>query len=241
MTYPTRKSAAGLLILGALILGSPSVRADPVEVTTGKIKAIAGNKVVVPILVKGVKAVKGLGAMSIRLTYDPQVLTYKSLEKGPILPNAIFDASIDEKADPGKIGLGFACGRKSKDSEELTSVEKDGAVLKIIFLVNAKAKIGKKSPLKLDNVRALDSEGKELPIKLIDGSIEIVEDQKQIPKGSCFADTRLGIADTRCALQMSVGNRPVSLNMDRDNDGQVTSRDAAIIIQMVADQTRTGQ
>ena len=71
-------------------------------------------------------------------------------------------------------------------------------------------------------------------------NVEIVQDHHEIPKGCCFGNTKLGIEDARCALQMSVGNRPETLNMDMDNDKKVTSRDAAIIIQMVLDQVRTG-
>ncbi len=41
-------------------------------------------------------------------------------------------------------------------------------------------------------------------------------------------------------LQMSVGNRPEDMIMDVNNDRKVTSQDAAIILQMVLDQTRTG-
>src|SRR5205807_1607298 len=122
-------------------------------------------------------------------TYDSKILTYKSIAKGEVLPNAIFDANHDEK-DPGKLGIGFACGRKSIDSDELAMVEKDGAVLKLVFVVNKKAKIGLMAQVKLDNARLIDSEDKELPNKLINGTVEIVAPENQTPKTG-----RLGWSD----------------------------------------------
>jgi hypothetical protein len=175
MTKTTRKTATGLLMLAALVLGSRTLHAAPLIVTTGKVKGTAGKEVVVPIALKGVKDVKGVSCMSIRLSYDPALLTFKALDKGPALPNALYDKSIDETADPGKIGLGFVCGSKSPGGKDMASVEEDGVVLNVKFVVNEKATIDQKSPLKLDNYRALDSAEPpfELSVRTEDGEFAV--------------------------------------------------------------------
>jgi hypothetical protein len=157
MKTTSRKATLGFLILAGFLLAT-NVHADPVVVTTGKIEGVPGKEVEVPITLKGVKNVKGIPCMSIRLSYDPQVLTFKSLDKGPVLPNALFDKSIDEKADPGMLGLGFACGSKTPGGQEMAEVDSDGVVLKVIFTINEKAEVGKKTVLKLDNYRVLDNQ-----------------------------------------------------------------------------------
>jgi len=152
-----------------------ALHAAPLTVTTGNVQAAPGKEVVVPITFKGVKDYKGVSCMSIRLNYDPAMLTFKSLDKGAALPNALFDKSIDEKADPGKIGLGFVCGSKTPDSKDMASVGDDGVVLNLTFVVSDKAKSGQKSPLKLDNYRILDSQEPpmELPVQTTDGEFTV--------------------------------------------------------------------
>ena len=113
--------------------------------------------------------------MSFRLNYDPALLTFKSLDKGPALPNAMLDKSLDEKADPGKLGLGFACSSKAPGSKEMASIEQDGVVLTLVFVVNDKAAAGKKCALTLDNYRALDSADPpfELPVQPVAGEFTV--------------------------------------------------------------------
>jgi hypothetical protein len=91
-------------------------------------------------------------------------------------------------------------------------IEKDGTVALIRF--KAVGAPGTKTALTLEVSKVNDAQGNVLPIKLVHGSIVIVDDHKKIPKGCCYGNTRLGIEYARCALQMSVGNRVVSLNMD---------------------------
>ena len=50
-------------------------------------------------------------------------------------------------------------------------------------------------------------------------------------RGDCDGDGKLTESDALCALEMSVGLRPVRLSMDMDNSGDVNSRDAVIILQ----------
>lgn len=52
-----------------------------------------------------------------------------------------------------------------------------------------------------------------------------------IARGDCDGDSHINELDALCALEMSVQLRPVQLIMDMDNTGDVTSRDAVIILQ----------
>lgn len=52
-----------------------------------------------------------------------------------------------------------------------------------------------------------------------------------IARGDCDGDSHINELDALCALEMSVQLRPVQLLMDMDNTGDVTSRDAVIILQ----------
>ena len=161
-----------LLIVSALLVASDRSAAAGVTLTTGKVEGTPGKEVEVPIIIKGVKDVKGVSGMSIRLTFDPEVLTFKDVKDGPVLPaQSLTSKSADEKVHPGKIGLAFICGRKSPDKKDSAAVEQDGTVLRLIFFVNEKAMSGKESLLKLDNCRVLDNgqESLEISATLEDG------------------------------------------------------------------------
>ena len=149
MTRQIRKSGLGLLILVALAFGPRCAYADPVTISPGKIEGVVGKDV------KG-----GVSCMTFRLNYDPDVLTFKSIKKGAVLPNASIDKNLDEKADPGKIGLGVLCSSTSEDEKKFASITEDGVVMRVVFVVNEKAKIGK-SPLTLDIIRIMDSNNEQ--------------------------------------------------------------------------------
>jgi cathepsin L len=188
-------------------------------------KVQQNQEVVAPIYLIHPTKVKNMN-WTLRYDSNVAVLVEPKVVQGN-LPLTLFEANPREN---DLVRMGFA------QTEPITA---DGTVAVLRF--KAVGTPGSKTPLTLDVTKVNDHEGVALPIKLIYGSIEIVKDSKNIPHGSCTGCEKLGIEDARCALQMSVGNRTVSLNMDMDNDGEVTSRDAAIILQKVLDQTRTGQ
>ena len=76
-------------------------------------------------------------------------------------------------------------------------------------------------------------------IGLRHGSITIAKvgpgpgDIKRGDGGCGPADDRLTADDALCALEMSVKLKPVNLVMDMDNSGDVTSRDATLILQAI--------
>lgn len=164
MTSYTRQAAIALLVLAAVALDPRIVRADGVIFSVDKkVEGAAGAEVRVKISVKGAKdltGVKRLSGLRMRLDYDSALLTLRKkdpVEKGKALPDAFVIHSVDEKADPGKLGIVVMCKFKT-DSKELASVEQDGELLVVVFMVNDGAAVGKKSPLTLHNIRANDSD-----------------------------------------------------------------------------------
>lgn len=184
----------------------------------------SGEEVLAPIYLLNPTNVKN---MNWTLAYQPGVAGLDQRVTQGNLPLTLFEVNPREA---GLVRMGFA---------QTTPIDKTNGTVAVLRFRAAGAP-GTRTPLTLAVSKINDPAGKELPIKLMHGSIEIVKDHIQIPKGSCTGREVLGIEDARCALQMSVGNRPKAANMDVDNDGDVTSRDAAIIIQRVLEQVRTG-
>jgi hypothetical protein len=130
-----------------------------------------------------------------------------------------------------RVLLGFA---------EKQSLNAGGQVARLHF--QAVGAPGTRSPLNLELKWAHDPQGRDLPVRLVHGSIEVVkDDDTERLKGSCCGLDRLVIQDVYCALEMSVELRPVDLIMDMDNNRVVNARDAALIIQRLSAAARTGQ
>jgi hypothetical protein len=115
----------------------------------------------------------------------------------------------------------------------------DGTVAVLKF--KAVGAPGSKTPLTLTVDKIANDAREKVPVKVIDGSIEIVKDTKELVKGSCYGNAKLGIEDVRCALAMYVGKKAESENMDMDGDRRVTPTDASMILQLVLDRTRRGE
>jgi len=173
MIHCIQNAAIAFTVLGAFAHGMNALDAGTLVIAAGKVSGIAGKEVVVPITVKGVKEIKGLGAMAVRLSYDPQVLTFKSIAKGPVLPNALVQKNLDENTDPGKVAFGFVCVLKDAKRKEFGSVSDDGVVLKLTFLVNPKAMVGAKTVLKLDNCQATNAEDQQADVELQLGELTV--------------------------------------------------------------------
>ncbi len=146
------------LTLAVFFLTAAAAPAAPLVVTAPRLRAAPGAEVTVPISLRGVKQAKGVRGMTIRLTYDPAILSFKRLEPGPALPGrTMTQKSVDEAADPGKLGLSFLCDTRTPTSKEFGSVEDDGVVLNVVFVVKDDAQVDQKSPLVLDNYRVIDT------------------------------------------------------------------------------------
>ncbi len=175
---------------------------------------LAGDSVLVPVWL-----VNGADVANINFTvaYNAGVATTDGDPgKGNLLGEALFSANPKES---GLIRLGFA------QSKGLSGT---GTVAYLPF--KAVGKPGDRTPLHLEVQIINNPGGTLLTIARIDGSITIVGPDGLVP-GDFDCDGVLTTVDAKCALDMSVKLIPEKLNMDLDGDGQVTSRDATIILQ----------
>lgn len=137
--------------------GERPIPTKPVVIAVGSAAGAPGAEVTVPITLKGVKDAKGVRGASMRLSFDPAVLEFKTVDRGPALAQSMLGKDSDQAADPGKVGIGFVCTFKSPTSKEFSAVEDDGVVLNVVFTVKPDAAVGTKSPLKADNFRVIDT------------------------------------------------------------------------------------
>jgi hypothetical protein len=157
------------------------------------------------------------------------------LVKGNLLSGALFEFKTSE---PNLIRVGFA---------QQSGIYGTGAVTYVPF--RAVGQPGSRTDLCLEVTTINDPGGTVLAIDRIHGYIEIMNPDGSDPggdpeggvlQGDCVPDGRLDERDATCALQMSVGLRQPLPWMDMDGSGDVTSRDATLILQQ-ANVSRAGQ
>ena len=136
--------------------------------------------------------------------------------KGSFPPSALFAANAGEA---GVVLVGLS---------QKTGASGTGQVALITF--RAVGKVGQVTDLNLSVTKVDDPGGAPLTAARVPGWIKIVDENGLLP-GDCNGDGHLDAIDALCALQMSVELRPVDNILDIDKDGQVTSRDASVILQ----------
>jgi hypothetical protein len=174
MIPATRMLILAFVALTTAILSPTNSHGDDIIVSVGHPKGMAGKEVTVFISLKNVKGTDGVGAMSFGLSFDPNVVSFKSIEMGAAVPKgAIVDHTTGEKETPGRLGVGLICGKGP-------GIDTDGTVFKFVFLVSPNAKPGIKTPIKIEkNLRVISAKDnrEELRAHAIEGSIEIVDDK----------------------------------------------------------------
>lgn len=158
----------------------------------------------------------GVASLNATLRYDPAVVAVAGdVVKGNVLGAAMFEANPREK---GVIRLGFA------QSRDLSGT---GTLAQIPF--KAVGQPGDRTKLRIE-VTSINSAGGARPaIETIEGEIVVVGPEGVLP-GDTNGDGTLAAVDAMNALKMSVGNMAVNLAADLDKDGQVTARDATLIL-----------
>jgi hypothetical protein len=181
-----------------------------------KRKAQSGEMVMLPIwLLKGADVAN----MNFTASYAAAIAKPEGdVTKGYLLGDDLLSGNT---GDAGTVRIGFAGAG---------GISGDGPVAYVPFRVTGKP--GDKTPITLAVTTINNPSGGVLPIDVINGEILIVGPDGMIP-GDCDGDGVITAADAWCALRMSVKLMPEKPNMDMDHDGQVTSRDAAIILQKV--------
>lgn len=221
--YPFRVQGAGT---GAMTLEAPRRLALP------------NDLLLIPVTLRNAANVANL---NFDVQYDANVIRPEgNLLKGNLLDNALFSGN---PAQAGLIRNGFA---------QTSGLSGTGTVVNIPFRIVGKP--GDKSPLNLTVTTINDPGGGALTIERIHGEIQITNSDGTlppppggggtppppggggIPRGDCDGDLRVTELDALCALEMSVQLRAIQLIMDMDNSGDVTSRDAVIILQRAVGQ-----
>lgn len=180
----------------------------------GQRRVEEGGLVYVPVwLING----SNVANMNFNLSYDSTV----AVPEGEFIPGSLLGSALFE-GNSGEfelIRVGFA---------QTTGLYGTGSITYIPF--RAVGRAGDLTGLCLEVTTINTPDGTQLRIDRIQGAIQIVGPDGLVP-GDCNNDGALNQYDAFCALQMSVNLRSERLVLDMDNSGDVTSRDATIILQ----------
>ena len=160
-----------------------------------------------------------IASMNLSLTYDAQVLEVMKVERGSLLPGALFQPNTRESGII-RFGLAATTGRSGT-----------GTLAYITF--KALADEGT-TPLTLSDVFVTDAQGRAVSPGLRHGTVTIEE---KALKGDWNGDGKITELDALAALKMSVRLLDEDLTMDVDDDGRITASDARQILQIAV---RTG-
>ena len=173
--------------------------------------------------------------MNFNLIHDSSVARPEGdLVQGSLLGQSLFEYNTGET---NRIRAGFA---------QQAGIYGTGPVTYVPF--RAVGQPGSRTDLCLEVTTVNDPNGTVLPTDRIHGFVEIVNPDGSgtggpgsgVVQGDCIPDGRLDERDAACALQMSVNLRPPQPWIDMDGSGDVTSRDATIILQQ-ANVSRSGR
>jgi len=173
--------------------------------------------------------------MNFNLIHDNSVARPEGdLIQGWLLGQSLFEYNTGE---PNRIRVGFA---------QQGGIYGTGPITYVPF--RAVGQPGSRTDLCLEVTTVNDPNGTVLPTDRIHGFVEIVNPDGSGPsgpgsgvvQGDCIPDGVLDERDAACALQMSVNLRPPQPWIDMDGSGDVTSRDATIILQQ-ANVSRAGR
>jgi hypothetical protein len=179
----------------------------------------AGGEVSIPVwMINGAN----IANINYQITYNAGIATavQDGVSKGSFFAGALQQANTQPA---GTIRVGNSQSKGENGT---------GSISYIKF--KAVGKPGQKTDLSVTVTTINDPSGKVLVIDRIDGLIQIVDPQTGMLPGDCTGKGYLDTSDAVCALQMSVGLRPVDLVVDLDKSGDVTSRDSTLIQQQVA-------
>ncbi|MBX3417166.1 MAG: hypothetical protein KF851_06150 [Pirellulaceae bacterium] len=163
--------------------------------------------------------------LNILLEFDPSVVKVQSKPAvGSVGGQRLFEANFSE---PGLVRLGFAGS---------TGITQDGVLATIPFTAIGTA--GNRTPIHAKVTQANRSDGQAIEAQLIPGTIVIVAGGKdsepvQPPPTVVSPPRTFTTDDALKALRMSVKLLPEDLVLDVDENGQITSNDARVILKRV--------
>lgn len=194
----------------------PDPNVQGMTLQAGRRRVLAGELTTIPVwLIKGAN----LANLNFEVAYNSSVARPEGgIQKGNLLGNTLFSSNAGES---NLVRIGFA---------QTSGLSGTGTVAYIPF--RAAGRPGDRTSLDLNVSTINDPSGNGLAIARIPGEIMIVGPDGLIP-GDCNGDGVIEARDAECALDMSVRLRAVSMSLDIDKNGEVTSRDATVILQQV--------
>ncbi|MBI4670367.1 MAG: hypothetical protein HY741_01690 [Chloroflexi bacterium] len=208
--------------------GDPNTNVSRMTLQAAKRTVIVGQTVTIPVWL--IKA-GNVANINFDMSYDANVARPEGTPvKGNLLDNALFSVNPNQS---GTVKTGFA---------QTSGLNGTGTVMNLTF--RATGKPGDRTPLNLTVTTINNPDGGALTIDRINGEISILNSDGTlpgggggggggggvIPPGDCDGDKQITESDALCALEMSVQLRPVLAIMDVDGSGDVTSRDAVILL-----------
>ncbi len=128
--------------LGVLLLAGATVLASSVTLVVAPVEGPEGGEVKVPLTVRQCEA---LGAIQLDLTYDPQVLEVRGVEKGSMSAEIFIEHNV---VAPGRLRIVLSTSASG-------SVNGDGALVVATFIVRGKN--GQQCALGLEAAKAWDN------------------------------------------------------------------------------------
>jgi hypothetical protein len=141
------------------------ITASAIEMSIPSLSADAGSSIIVPI---NVDDAKGIAGGDITLTFDQTILTTKEARTTELTQSLNFVPNI--MANEVTVSMAGTKG----------IAEGSGAIMEIVFEVNAVAKGGAKSPLTIRDVALYDELGNDIPVKVVNGSVTIITNGRRL-------------------------------------------------------------
>ncbi|MEZ4569967.1 MAG: hypothetical protein R2849_06505 [Thermomicrobiales bacterium] len=189
---------------------------DRMTLQAGQRQVVSGGFVWVPVYLLRSGNVANMN-FEIEYSSDVAVIEGNPIQ-GNLLGNHIFRANVN---DSGIVRVGVA---------GTSGIVGTGTVAWLPFRAVGQPGDATRLTVTVSTINTPD--GTVPAIDRIHGRIIITDQNGQVP-GDCNGDAVLTEFDAYCALEMSVQLRPVDLVLDMNGDGQVTSRDATLILQRV--------
>jgi hypothetical protein len=206
-----------------IIITSPGLPPNlPPDVASGtilqanKVRVKQGDTVRVRVLLWNASNISG---MNFTVKYDESVASPDGQPiKGSLLSNVRLEAN---PSDSSGVLIGFA---------DETGISGTGSIVYVPF--KAVGKPGDRTPINLNITTVNKPDGSVPSVYEVAGEILIVDDNGFQP-GDSDGNGEINELDALDALKMSVKLIPIQWQTDIDKNGEVTSRDATLIMQMV--------
>ncbi len=199
---------------------APPVAAGPPRLVVGSDRVASGGQVTIPVRLMGLSR---LGDLTAALTWDATALELTDWAKGAVPAGTLCDVN------PGAAGtlmVGIA------DPRGL-----DGEVALASLTFKARGRPGRPYEVRAEVRRAGRADTMEAVTLVVENGAVTIVTPGEIPGGATGLvpgdwnrDGKVTSVDALAALRMSIGRLPQDPTLDLDGDGQVTTRDARMLL-----------